>query len=154
MIEQPRLQIFDAGIVGGGVVGCAMARRFTLEGAKTLLIERAPDILAGASKGNSAILHTGYDAEPGSLELACVKAGYAEYLSIREQLGLPVLETGAMVIAWSQEEEAKLPGILEIAREKVRQLGLANIELHCADRHARPVSRGRFDRRSAAPCER
>jgi glycerol-3-phosphate dehydrogenase len=117
MIEQPPPEIFDAVIVGGGVVGCAMARRFTLEGAKTLLIERAADILAGASKGNSAILHTGYDAEPGSLELHCVKAGYAEYLAIRERLGLPVLETGAMVIAWSPEEETKLPGILAIARE-------------------------------------
>lgn len=117
MIEQPAPEIFDAVIVGGGVVGCAMARRFALEGAKTLLIERAPDILAGASKGNSAILHTGYDAEPGSLELQCVKAGYAEYLAIRERLGLPVLETGAMVIAWSPEEEAKLPGILAMALE-------------------------------------
>jgi glycerol-3-phosphate dehydrogenase len=93
-----------------------MARRFTLEGARTLLIERGPDILAGASKGNSAILHTGYDAEPGSLELECVRAGYAEYLSIREKLGLPVLETGAMVVAWSSEEESRLPSILDIAR--------------------------------------
>jgi glycerol-3-phosphate dehydrogenase len=116
MNEQPRPDIVDAVVIGGGVVGCAMARRFTLEGARTLLIERAPDILAGASKGNSAILHTGYDAEPGSLELECVRDGYAEYLSIREKLGLPVLETGAMVVAWSAEEEARLPGILDIAR--------------------------------------
>ncbi len=115
MFEQPSREIVDAVVVGGGVVGCAMARRFTLEGAKTLLIERTPDILAGASKGNSAILHTGYDAEPGSLELHCVKTGYAEYLSIRDKLGLPVLETGAMVVAWSPEEEARLPGIREIA---------------------------------------
>ncbi len=107
---------FDAAVIGGGVVGCAMARRFTLEGARVVLIERAPDILAGASKGNSAILHTGYDAEPGSLELDCVRQGYAEYLEIRERLGLPVLETGAMVVAWSPEEEAQLARILAIAR--------------------------------------
>ena len=60
--------LFDIVVVGSGVVGCAMARRFTLEGARVLVLEKAPDILDGASKGNSAILHTGFDAEPGSLE--------------------------------------------------------------------------------------
>jgi len=125
MIEQAGQKIVDVLIVGAGVVGCAMARRFALEGAKTLLIERAPDILAGASKGNSAILHTGYDAEPGSLELACVKAGYEEYLAIRERLNLPVLETGAMVIAWSPEEEAKLAEIIDIARRN----GIADAQM-------------------------
>lgn len=105
----------DIAIIGAGVVGCAMARRFALEGAKVVLIERAPDILAGASKGNSAILHTGYDAEPGSLELKCVRDGYAEYLAIRQRLGLPVLETGAMVVAWSPDELVRLEDTLKIA---------------------------------------
>ena len=48
---------FDVAIIGGGVVGCAVARRFTLEGAKVILLEKARDILAGASKGNRALLH-------------------------------------------------------------------------------------------------
>ncbi len=62
-----------------------------------MLLEKGADILSGASKGNSAILHTGFDAPPGSLELACMQAGYKEYLAIREGLGLPLLESGAMV---------------------------------------------------------
>ena len=44
MIEQAGQKIVDVLIVGAGVVGCATARRFALEGAKTLLIERAPDM--------------------------------------------------------------------------------------------------------------
>ncbi|MGE3831751.1 MAG: NAD(P)/FAD-dependent oxidoreductase, partial [Parvibaculaceae bacterium] len=55
------------------------------------------------------------DAEPDSLELQCMREGRAEYLAIRERLGLPLHETGAMVIAWTDEELAKLPGILDIA---------------------------------------
>ncbi|MFZ5790847.1 MAG: NAD(P)/FAD-dependent oxidoreductase [Pseudomonadota bacterium] len=106
---------FDVAVIGGGVVGCAAARRFALEGARTVLIERAPDILAGASKGNSALLHTGFDATPGSLELVCVRAGYAEYLESRERLGLPLLEAGAAVVAWTEEELARLDGIVEQA---------------------------------------
>ena len=106
----------DVAIIGGGVVGCAAARRFALEGAKTILLERGADILSGASKANSAILHTGFDAPPDSLELACMRAGYEEYLRIRSDLNLPLVETGALVCAWTAEEEEKLAGILEKGR--------------------------------------
>ncbi len=89
-----------------------MLRRFSLGGARAVLLERGADILSGASKGNSAILHTGFDAPPGSLELRCIRAGYAEYLAIRGQLNLPLLETGAVVVAWSDEELKRLPAIV------------------------------------------
>ena len=108
-------RVFDLAIIGAGVVGCALARRATLEGASVVVLERAPDILAGASKANSALLHTAYDAETGSLELACVQAGYAEYLEIRERLGLTVLETDALVVAWNERELAALPAMAALA---------------------------------------
>jgi len=47
---------YDVIVVGAGVVGCAMARRFTLEGAQVLIVEKSEDILDGASKGNSGYL--------------------------------------------------------------------------------------------------
>lgn len=109
-------ETFDVAVIGGGVIGCAIARRFTLEGARVVLLEKALDILDGASKGNSAILHTGFDAPAGSLELACIKAGYAEYLEIHQKLNLPLLRSGAMVLAWTEEQEAALPALMEQAR--------------------------------------
>jgi len=45
---------WDVIVIGGGVVGCAITRRFALAGARTLLLERGGDILSGASKANSA----------------------------------------------------------------------------------------------------
>ena len=105
----------DIAIVGGGVVGCAVARRMALEGARVVLIEKAADILDGASKGNSAILHTGFDAPPGSLEWQCIKEGHDEYLAIRDSLNLPILETGALVAAWSEAEEERLADVLRRA---------------------------------------
>ncbi|MGO4681934.1 NAD(P)/FAD-dependent oxidoreductase [Hyphomicrobium sp. 2TAF46] len=110
------MSVADVAIVGAGVVGCAMARRFTLEGAKVVLLERGTDLLSGASKANSAILHTGFDAPTGSVELSCMQAGYSEYLAIRESFNLPLLETGAMVVAWSESERAALEGIEAQAR--------------------------------------
>lgn len=106
---------YDVVVIGAGVVGCAMVRRFTLEGAKVLLLEKSPDILSGASKGNSAILHTGFDAPLDSIELECMQAGYREYLDIHQKMNLPLLKTGAMVVAWSEEDMSKLDGIVQQA---------------------------------------
>lgn len=108
---------WDVIVIGGGVVGCAVTRRFALAGAKTLLLERGRDILSGASKANSAILHTGFDAPPGSLEVACMQAGYQEYLDIHARLNLPVLKTAALVVAWTKEQLAQLDGIVSKAHE-------------------------------------
>lgn len=111
------MTVADVAIIGAGAVGCAVARRFALEGASVLLLEKGADLLSGASKANSAILHTGFDAPAGSLELSCMQAGYSEYLAIRSAMNLPILETGAMVVAWSEPERAKLDAIEAQARE-------------------------------------
>lgn len=104
-------------IVGGGVVGCAIFRRLSLGGLKPVLLEAGRDILSGASKGNSALLHTGFDAPPGSLELTCMQQGYREYLDIRQHFNLPLVKSGAVVVAWNEEELAKLDGIVAKAHD-------------------------------------
>lgn len=107
---------YDIAIIGGGIVGCAVARRMTLAGAKVILIEKASDILAGASKGNSAILHTAFDAPENSLELQCMQTGYTEYLDIHQSMNLPLRKTGALLAAWSPEEADKFDGIINQAK--------------------------------------
>ena len=90
---------FDIAVIGGGVVGLAILRRLAMAGLRCVLLERGADILSGASKGNSALLHTGFDAPQGSLELSCMQAGYAEDVGIRDRLNLPRLESLALVVA-------------------------------------------------------
>lgn len=106
---------FDLAVIGAGVVGCAVLRAFTLAGASSVLLERGADILSGASKGNSAILHTGFDAPTGSLEHRCIREGYQEYLQIHEELNLPLVKSSALMVAWTDEQARKLPGIVEKA---------------------------------------
>lgn len=108
--------LHDVIVVGGGVIGCAIARRSALDGARVALLEKAADLLDGASKGNSAILHTGFDAPQGSLEAACIAEGYRDYIDIHDRLGLPLIRSGALVIAWTGEQEAALPALMEQAR--------------------------------------
>ena len=115
---------FDIAVIGCGVVGLAIMRRFALAGLKCVALEKGADILSGASKGNSALLHTGFDAPPKSLELQCMQAGYAEYLDIRQKLNLPILETSALVVAWTEDELAKLEAI----GKKALSNGVADIK--------------------------
>ncbi len=131
---------FDVVIIGAGVVGCAMARRFTLAGARVCVLEKAGDILDGASKANSAILHTGFDAPEGSLELACIRTGYDEYRAIHADMGLPLEETGAYVVAWNDEQRAQLDGILQKAHANgVTDAVLVDAAtLHKAEPHLAP----------------
>lgn len=116
---------YDVAIIGAGVVGCAIFRRLAMGGARTVLLERGADILGGASKGNSAMLHTGFDAPPESLELACIRAGHAEYRAIHAQLNLPLLETGGLLVAWSEAERERLPALAAQAHQN----GISDVEL-------------------------
>ncbi|MDY0872963.1 NAD(P)/FAD-dependent oxidoreductase [Dongia rigui] len=104
-------------VIGGGVVGCAIFRRFAMAGLRPVLLEAGADILSGASKANSALLHTGFDAPHGSLELACMQQGYREYLNIHERLNLPLVKSGAIVVAWNEEQLQKLDDIVAKAHD-------------------------------------
>ncbi len=106
---------FDAAIIGAGVTGVATARRLAMAGLRVLLLEKGEDILSGASKANSALLHTGFDAPEGSLELRCMQQGYSEYMGLAQAMNLPVLKTSAMVVAWTEAQETDLQGILSAA---------------------------------------
>jgi glycerol-3-phosphate dehydrogenase len=122
-------RIYDIAIIGAGVVGCAVFREFVLGGLDCILIERDADILSGASKANSAILHTGFDATPGTTEAALVRDGYARYREIHQRLNLPLLETGAIVVAWNEEQRASLPAIVAQAHEN----GVTDVQEISAD---------------------
>ncbi len=102
----------DIAVIGAGVVGCAVSRALALCGQRVVLLERGRDILSGASKGNSALLHSGFDAPQDSLELALMRDGRERYLAVHERLGLPLLETGALLVAWNDDEHARLPALL------------------------------------------
>ena len=66
----------DVVIVGAGVVGAAIARELTRFELDVTLLEGGPDVGAGTSKANTALLHTGFDAKPGTLESRLVARGH------------------------------------------------------------------------------
>jgi len=82
---------YDVVIVGAGVIGCAIARELSKYELKIALLDKNSDVGEGTSKGNSAIMHTGFDAPPGSLESRLVREGSELYRkTIAPELGLPI----------------------------------------------------------------
>lgn len=66
---------YDVVVIGGGVIGCAVARELSRYQLKTCVVEREEDVCSGTSKANSAIVHGGFDAEPGSLKAKIQHSG-------------------------------------------------------------------------------
>jgi len=107
---------YDVAIIGAGVVGSAIARELTSSGFACVLIDAANDVGKGASKANTAILHTGFDARPGSIEAVLVARGHKLLGRYAKQVGIATEEVGALLIAWDQEQARALPTIADKAR--------------------------------------
>ena len=126
----PVLATVDVVVIGAGIVGAAIARDLAGTGLSVAMLEARCDVGDGTSKANTAILHTGFDAKPGSLESRLVTRGYELLRKYAEQTGIPIEPTGALVVAWSQEELDALPGM----RENAEQNGYLRCELVDATR--------------------
>ena len=122
---------WDVAIIGAGVVGTAIARTLAPFNLRCLLLDAADDVGAGTSKANTAILHTGFDAKPGSLESRLLTRGSGLLRSYADKAAIAVEHTGAVLVAWTPEQAAALPSIAGNARgngyHAVRELSAAQI---------------------------
>lgn len=111
------VEMADLLLIGAGAVGTALARELSSLRLKVLAVDRLPDVGGDASKSNSAIVHTGFDAPPGTLESRLVTEANPLYDALCRDLDIPFRRVGAVLVALTEEEEAELPHILEKARE-------------------------------------
>jgi glycerol-3-phosphate dehydrogenase len=111
------------------------------------LLEAGRDVGAGTSKANTALLHTGFDAKPGTLEARLVRRGYELLSAYAPRAGIPVAAIGALLVAWDDEQLAAFPGIVERARangyDAIRELDVD--ELYRREPRLGPGARGALD---------
>ncbi len=105
--------MYDIIIIGGGVAGCAAARELSRYKANICVVEREEDVCAGTSKANSAIVHAGYDAEPGSLMAKLNVQGNQMMEDVAKELDFPFKRIGSMVVCVHEEDVYKLEELLE-----------------------------------------
>ncbi len=118
-------QPFDFLIVGGGVVGCMIARTLSRFEASILLIEKEVDIGMGASSSNSAMVHAGYDPLPDTLKAKLNVQANPMWDNLAGELNFPFERRGDYVVAVGPEE---LPG-LDLLMEQGRLNGVPGIHL-------------------------
>lgn len=94
----------DIIIIGGGVVGCAVARLLSRYEADVAVLEGGSDVAEGASKANSGIVHAGFDAKPGSLKAKLNVEGAQMYPQLCAEVNAPYSRPGAMVLAFTEAE--------------------------------------------------
>ena len=104
---------YDVVIIGGGVVGCATARELARFSLSIALLEKTEDVCNGQSKANTAIVHGGYDAAPGSNKAKFNVRGNGMFERITEELSVPFSRNGSLVVSF---EEGGLPALEELKR--------------------------------------
>lgn len=110
--------IYDVTIIGAGVTGALTARELSKYDVKVCLVERDTDAAAGTSKANSGIIHSGYDARPGSLKARLNVRGNEMMDRISRELDVPFKRIGSLVLAF---HETDLPIL-----SKLHQQGIQN----------------------------
>ncbi len=107
---------YDVAIIGGGVVGCAIARALSRYELEVILIEREREVGFGTSKANSGIIHAGAHAKPTELKGPLEWAGNQAWGPLHEELGFGFKRVGELIVAVEEEQLDTL--------EKLRQQGV------------------------------
>jgi glycerol-3-phosphate dehydrogenase len=103
-------------VIGGGVVGCAVAHALARRGVAAVLLEAEADLALGSSGANSGILHTGFDSTPGELETRLILRAVALREELLQELGVEVWRCGARLTPRSDDERETVARLAENAR--------------------------------------
>lgn len=122
--------MYDVIIIGAGVAGAFIARELSRYDVKTSLVEKETDVSMGTSKGNSAIIHAGFDAKPGTFKAKLNVRGSRLMGRIAEELDVPFKQVGSLVLCFS---ESDLPRLYEL-EERGRNNGVEGLEIVSGDR--------------------
>ena len=104
---------YDVVVIGAGVVGCATARELTRWNLNVAVLESGSDVAEGASKANSAIVHAGFDAKPGSNKAKFNVLGNRMFEDVCRELKVPFRRNGSLVLAFGAEDEKTLAELKE-----------------------------------------
>ena len=106
-------QIYDVLIVGAGVTGTMIARELSQYQLSIVILDKNNDAGDTTSSANSAIIHSGYDPEPGTLKAKFNVLGNAKYPKLVKELDVPFIQCGSLTIAIEDEQLEVLKELAE-----------------------------------------
>jgi len=125
---------YEVLIIGGGVVGCAIARELSKYRVSAALLEKEMDVGMGASCRNSGVLHAGFKYAPGSLRARVAVKGNALMDDLCRDLKVKIKRIGKLTVGLDEEDEPTLrhlkeqgdtngvPGLRVIGREEMQKI--------------------------------
>lgn len=115
----------DVLIIGGGVIGAAIAREISKYDLKIILLEKEDDIAMGTSKANSGIIHAGYNAKSDTLKGRLNVQANPIFDGLCEELNVPFKRIGSLVIGFTEEDLR----ILKREKENGEKLGIKGMKI-------------------------
>ena len=107
------MEKYNVIIIGAGVTGAAVARELSRYQASVCVLEREEDVCCGTSKANSAIIHAGYDAEPGTLKAKLNVRGNQLVGELAKKLDFPFKRNGSLVLCLDEKDYSNLQNLYE-----------------------------------------
>lgn len=105
--------MYDVIIIGGGVIGCSIARELSKYQLKIAVLEKASDVCEGTSKANSGLCHAGYDAKNNTLKAKLNVRGSVLMPALSEELGFLYKRNKALVVCFDEKDIVKLEELKE-----------------------------------------
>lgn len=105
--------MYDVAIIGAGVIGSAIARELSKYNVKACVLERDEDVCCGTSKANSAIVHAGFDAKPGTLKAKLNVKGNEMMEQLSKDLDFPFTRNGSLIVCTKDQDRSGLDKLME-----------------------------------------
>lgn len=96
--------MYDVAIIGSGIVGASIFRELTKYNLNVVVLEKENDVAMGSTKANSAIVHAGYDPEPGTLMAKYNVEGNKMFDKLCKDLSVPFKRNGSLILAFNDED--------------------------------------------------
>ncbi|MCG2782572.1 MAG: NAD(P)/FAD-dependent oxidoreductase [Candidatus Altiarchaeales archaeon] len=116
---------FDVVIIGGGIVGCAIAREFSRYKVNAMLLEKECDVAFGTSGRNSGVAHAGFYMQPGTLKAKTNVEGHIILPELCNDLDVPYKGIGKLVVAKGEDDIS----YLEELKKQGEQNGTRGLEI-------------------------
>jgi len=120
----------DVVIIGGGVIGAAIARELSRYSLNIILIEKEDDVAMGTSKGNSGIIHAGYNADFRTLKGQLNIKSNPRFDKLCQDLKVDFKRIGSLVVGFTQKDFDKLKEL----KENGEKNGIKNLEIIVGDK--------------------
>ncbi|RQO45787.1 FAD-dependent oxidoreductase [Variovorax sp. KBW07] len=130
----------DCAVIGGGVVGLAVARELALAGREVLVLETEGAIGTGTSSRNSEVIHAGIYYPQGSLKAKLCVEGKELLYAYAAERGVPHRRCGKFIVATSPEQAGQLEairvkaaanGVDDLVQITAQQAIAMEPQLHC-----------------------